>query len=93
MKVKFIQARPSQMLRIVGLISVIAALGVAACGGDDDDGGATQSIDLAMSDDTQYSYGFILAQELGYFDEEGLDVSLQSTGGSSEAVQLMASGS
>lgn len=82
--------------RIVVALVAIALVGVA-CGGDDDggngdDGGSTE-IRLGLSGSTiEFFFGYHVAEHLGYFEEEGLDVEITETGGSSEAAQLAAAG-
>lgn len=83
-------------------IAVLVALALAAlasvgCGGDDDDdeGGAqaeTISIAYPCSPCFATTYPFQLAEELGYFEEEGLDVSTEAADGSTGAVQQVVAG-
>jgi NitT/TauT family transport system substrate-binding protein len=70
---------------------------VAACGGDDEAGGeegsgaaGAEPVDLGLSTGGAFAYGYFIAEELGFYDDEGYDVSLQPTGGSSDVTQLLA---
>jgi NitT/TauT family transport system substrate-binding protein len=71
---------------------VIAA---AACGGDDDDedsGGVTSvTLMLPVQDVIQF-HSLYLADELGYFEDEDLDVTFEVADGSSAAVQQLVAG-
>lgn len=87
--------------RFVALLMVVA-LTAAACGGDDEEGtgssggggdeGGTETVVLGLSTGSSFAYGYFIAEELGFYDEEGYDVELQPTGGSSDVAQLLASG-
>jgi NitT/TauT family transport system substrate-binding protein len=85
------------MKRMVALLAV-AALVAVGCGGDDDtasggEGGELKKVRLGLSGSTlEFFFGFHVAQHLGYFEEEGLEVEITETGGSSEAAQLLAAG-
>lgn len=90
--------RSGMSWRLMALLLALA-LFAAACGGDDDDsadggggddGGEVQSVDLGLSTGSVFAYGYLIAEELGFYDEEGYDVSLQPTGGSSDVAQLLA---
>lgn len=82
-------------VRVAALLMVMVLVG-AACGGDDDGGGGAEGggelekVDLALSTGSVFAYGYLLAEELGYYDDEGYDVQLQPTGGSSDVAQLLA---
>ena len=75
-----------------------AGSGVAAGGDQTQDAGAggdqgqseTREVDLALSTGSPFGYGYWIADSLGFYDEEGLDVTLQPTGGSSDVAQLLA---
>jgi NitT/TauT family transport system substrate-binding protein len=65
------------------------ALGLAACGGDDDEGGgssessggAKDKVTLQLKWVTQAQFaGYYAAKEEGYYDDEGLDVTLRPGG-------------
>src|SRR5215207_9133605 len=72
------------------LATVFAAVvvGLAACGGDDDDeggggseGGAADKVTLQLKWVTQGQFaGYYAAQEEGYYDDEGLDVTIRPGG-------------
>lgn len=49
-------------------------------------------VDLALSTTSGFGYGYHIAKNLGFYEDEGFDVSLQGTGGSSDVAQLLASG-
>ena len=74
------------------------ALLAASCGGeeggssngDSGGGGDLQAVDLGLSTGSSFAYGYFIAEELGFYDEEGYDVSLQPPGGSSDVAQLLA---
>lgn len=87
-----------RFLRLAAL-ALAMALVAAACGGDDDDeaaagtGGEAKdlgSVNLGLSTGSVFAYGYFIAEELGFYDDEGVDVSLQPTGGSSDVAQLLA---
>lgn len=52
--------------------------------------GELRSVDLALSTTSGFGYGYHIAKNLGFYEDEGLDVSLQGTGGSSDVAQLLA---
>ena len=71
---------------LAGLLAALA-LGLAACGGDGDDeaaggGGETaDSVTLQLKWVTQAQFaGYYAAQEEGYFEDEGLDVTIRPGG-------------
>ena len=66
-------------------VAVLALLG-ASCGQDEE----LRSVDLALSTTSSFGYGYWIAVGLGYYEDEGLDVSLQGTGGSSDVAQILA---
>lgn len=81
----------------VAAAAAALAVGLAACGGDDEPGstaskGEVKSLDIALPGSGAAFYGWYAAQELGYFEDEGLDVNLVSTGGSGESAQLLGAG-
>ena len=51
-----------------------------------------QSVTLALSTTSSFGYGFHIAKGLGFYADEGLDVELQGTGGSSDVAQILAAG-
>lgn len=81
-------------LTAVAAAVLLTSVPLAACGGDSDSGDSASGlteVDLALSTDSLFAYGFWLADSLGYYEDEGLDVTLQPTGGSSDVAQLLAS--
>lgn len=92
----------------IGALLFALALVAAACGDDDDGDATTttsgaaattttateemRDVTLALSTTSSFGYGFHIAKGLGYYAEEGLDVSLQGTGGSSDVAQILAAG-
>lgn len=66
--------------RILLSLTVTSALILAACGtngGASDDGGETASVSLQLQWAPQAQFaGYFAAQELGYYEEEGLDVEI-----------------
>ena len=93
-------------LRRLWALLVALMLVAAACGGDDDSGsdvggdggdggdggnGELVAVDVGLSTGGPFAYGYWIAEELGFYDDEGYDVSLQPTGGSSDVAQLLAS--
>jgi NitT/TauT family transport system substrate-binding protein len=80
---------------IVSIALLSAVLTAAACGDGDEveDGGeAARAVTLGLPAEDVAFYGYYIAEDLGFYEEEGLDVTLQSVGGSSEVAQLLASG-
>jgi NitT/TauT family transport system substrate-binding protein len=84
-----------------GALTIGLALLLAACGGPGSsaagNGGSqgtseTTELTIAIPGTGIAFYGWYAAEALGYWEEEGLDVSLQSTGGSGESSQLLAGG-
>lgn len=49
-----------------------------------------RGVDVALSTTSVFGYGYWIALELGFYDDEGLDVRLQGTGGSADVAQLLA---
>jgi ABC-type nitrate/sulfonate/bicarbonate transport system substrate-binding protein len=72
---------------------VVLALVAVACGGEDEtassDGG---SVTALMPINSANVYGFKLAEALGYYEDEGLDVTLEYVDGSGEAITQMLAG-
>ena len=86
--------------RRIGALLLALMLVGAACGGDDDGGnaggddgggGELEAVDVGLSTGGVFAYGYLIAEELGFYDDEGYDVSLQPTGGSSDVAHLLAS--
>lgn len=77
----------------------VLALGLAACGGGDSDdvpsagGGGTQKITFLMPAPSVIQYHpWHIAQELGYFEEEGVEVEIVAGDGSSSILQQIIAG-
>lgn len=49
-----------------------------------------RAVDLALSTTSVFGYGYWIALDLGFYEDEGLDVALQGTGGSSDVAQILA---
>lgn len=49
-----------------------------------------RSVDVALSTTSVFGYGYWIALDLGFYEDEGLDVALQGTGGSSDVAQILA---
>jgi NitT/TauT family transport system substrate-binding protein len=49
-----------------------------------------RAVDVALSTTSVFGYGYWVALDLGFYEEEGLDVSLQGTGGSADVAQILA---
>lgn len=77
---------------VVGALALIAA----GCGGDDDDGGAsgeTTSLTAVIPFPSgAVFYPLFVAQENGYFAEEGLEVTVEPVDGSGATLQQLAAG-
>lgn len=50
----------------------------------------TRDVTLALSTTSVFGYGYWIALDQGFYSDEGLNVSLQGTGGSSEVAQILA---
>jgi len=81
---------------VVALIT--GALLASACGSDGDEDQAGGNGELAeftfmfpVQDEIQF-YPWYVADELGYFEQEGLDVTLEAADGSSAAIQQLIAG-
>lgn len=49
-----------------------------------------REVDVALSTTSAFGYGYWIALDLGFYEEEGLDVTLQGTGGSADVAQILA---
>jgi NitT/TauT family transport system substrate-binding protein len=86
-------------MKLVGAAALLLAASAtfAGCGSDSKDetgtgkDGDLREVDLALSTSSLFGYGYWMADELGYYEDEGLDVTLQATGGSSDVAALLAS--
>ncbi|MUK01234.1 PhnD/SsuA/transferrin family substrate-binding protein [Vibrio cholerae] len=96
------QARRSRGLRASALLAGLA-LAISACGtpsaappgqAGSGDGGEGEKVVIGIGGQTLLTYlPTTLADELGYFEEEGLDVDLQDLQGGSKALTAMIGGS
>jgi len=78
--------------RLVSLVSFVFIVLVAACG--QSDRSARARVRIAIGGQTQMVYlPTTLAQELGMYREEGVDVELQDFAGGSKALQALVGGS
>lgn len=90
--------------RKFALVLTAVALVAAGCGGNDADGGSSSSGEaIPQSETLQLRFGAILkspvywtffaAEELGYLEEENLDVDVVTVRGDSECIQAIVGGS
>lgn len=92
-------SRRSFLSRTAAAVAATSGAGVllAACGDDDDDGGASGGTEKAIFlNVVPINASFVaelLADQNGYFKEEGLDVTFQATRGSAPALQSVLAGS
>lgn len=89
---------------LIVVLVLVMSLVAAACGGDDPESSEgtgtgtdeetqeTVSLTMAMSTCSPYYYGYHIAAELGYFEEEGIDLKQECTSGSSEVASILAAG-
>jgi NitT/TauT family transport system substrate-binding protein len=79
---------------LFGLIALLAAVGLAGCGGDDEGGGdETDAVTLQLKWVTQAQFaGYYAALDQGYYEEEGLDVTIKPGGPDITPEQVVASG-
>ncbi|WBU37097.1 ABC transporter substrate-binding protein [Homoserinibacter sp. YIM 151385] len=78
-------------------VIAVAVLGLTAgcTGGGDDGADGRQSITMAMAAADTYTaewWGWLAADELGYYDDLGLDVDFVATGGSGDAMEQIIAG-
>lgn len=88
--------------RVLFLIMVISAVVAAACGGGGGsgtdggaggEGGELEPITFLLTNERSIQYHPIhIAEELGYFEDEGLDVTVEVVDGSSAAMQQLIAG-
>ncbi len=71
------------------VLAVVLGMVGAACAEDEE----MRDVTLALSTTSSFGYGFWAAVGLGYYEDEGLNVTLQGTGGSSEVAQILAANS
>ena len=81
---------------LFGLVAVFAVLGIAGCGGDDDEGSGgdgNEKVTLQLKWVTQAQFaGYYAALDQGYYEEEGLDVTIKPGGPDITNEQVVASG-
>lgn len=84
--------------RLLAFVSVAVVLVVATACGDSDGGGSEaggeelKEVHIGLSGGSLGFYGYFVAESQGYFEDEGIDVTLTSTSGSSESAQQLAAG-
>jgi len=89
--------------RHVAAFLTVGAFALAACGGGgSDDGGGSdgsdgqrQKVTMAMASTDTYTaewWGWLAADNLGYYDELGLDVDFVAAGGSGDATEQLVAG-
>lgn len=87
--------RPSKMMRLA--VAVLAsAVTLAACGGDSETGGSNgeelRKVDIGLSTGSLAVFMYYAAETLGYYEDEGLDVTITPTEGSSDSAAQLAAG-
>lgn len=84
---------------LVPVLALALAAGTVACSGSGEKSAAGSnervSIEMGMAASGTFTaewWGWLAAQELGYYDELGLDVKFTPTGGSGEVIEQMVAG-
>jgi NitT/TauT family transport system substrate-binding protein len=80
---------------LFGLLALLlaATLGLTACGGDDDEASGNDQVTLQLKWVTQAQFaGYYAALEQGYYEDEGLDVTIKPGGPDITPEQVVASG-
>jgi NitT/TauT family transport system substrate-binding protein len=87
------------LLNRIARLGVALALMASACGGSEGTAGGggaeQQTIKMGMADESLFTaewFGWMVADEMGYYEDLGLEVEFVPTGGSSEAVEQLAAG-
>jgi NitT/TauT family transport system substrate-binding protein len=78
---------------MIGVAVLVLLAG--ACGGNGEEpagGGEAATVTALMPINSPNVYGFKLADALGYYEDEGLDVTLEYVDGSGEAIQQLLAG-
>lgn len=84
---------------VAAVVMVLAVL-LAACGGGGGDAGGGQpaqrmTLKMGMASEGTFTaewWGWLAARELGYYDQQNLDVEFVATGGSGDAIEQLAAG-
>ncbi len=86
------RARRARLVCALGVVAV--AVTVAACGSRSASNAGATNVRIAIGGQKQFLYlPTTLAQELGYYKDEGLDVELQDFPGGAKALQALVGGS
>jgi NitT/TauT family transport system substrate-binding protein len=92
-----------KQLKMAGILAV-GALTLSACAGSEPAGsgngggegeGETQTITMAMAAEDKFTaewWGWLAADQLGYFEDLGIDVEFVATGGSGDAMEQIIAG-
>jgi len=78
--------RPARPWSVLLALTLVLALIGAACAEEEE----LRDVNLALSTTSGFGYGYWIAVGLGYYEDEGLNVSLQGTGGSADVAQILA---
>ncbi len=84
--------RPPRILALA--LAIVLALALAACGEKSEDGGGeAQALDLTLDFYPNPDHaGIYMAEKLGYFEEAGLDVKIQTPADPAAPIKLLAAG-
>jgi len=95
---RFVAARRARSVRVGAVLAVAAlALSMTACSSESDtgEGGGEELTEFSFALPNQRSiqyHPFYIAKELGYFEENGLDVTIEIVSGSSATAQQVVAG-
>jgi putative hydroxymethylpyrimidine transport system substrate-binding protein len=86
--------QPRSRFALITIFALAAALALAACGEKgEDSGGAAQPFSLTLDFYPNPDHaGIYMAEKLGYFDEAGLDVSIQTPSDPAAPIKQVAAG-
>ncbi|MEX0972087.1 MAG: ABC transporter substrate-binding protein [Solirubrobacterales bacterium] len=87
--------RHGWQIAAIAIVAAAAALGLAACGEKSEDGGGTASEPFSLTLDFYANpdhAGIYMAQKLGYFEDAGLDVSIQTPSDPAAPTKQVAAG-